>query len=87
MSNRSRIEKLEKQILTTKTDDFIFLSFVDMDKISELHSITRVNTGESISCKDTECKSTDDFLKYVSTLWDVDVFSKFYKDNEVVEIT
>jgi len=86
MSNRSRIEKLEKQILTKKTDDFIFLTFVSMDMSRELHSITRVNTGQSISCKDTECKSTDEFLEHVSNEWNVDVSSKFHKDNEVIEI-
>jgi len=86
MNIENRLKKLEEKLHTKKTDDFIFLSFVDMDKTSELHSITRLNTGQSVQRESTECKSTDEFLKYVSNEWNVDVSAMFHKDNEVVEI-
>jgi len=83
VSFMKRLKVLEEKSIP-KEPDYLFLSFVSMDMSQVLHSVQEI--GTSLHRQNTEKLPTDEFLKLVSAEWDVDVFSMFYKDNEVVEI-
>ena len=83
MNIQSRLAKLEKRVVPEKgLIDFIFVMLHNMDGGKTLSLVTSMARHETIKISDTDCTTTEEFLSYLSGLWNVDVAAHFQKERK-----